>query len=517
MPTNSLNMPGSSRGGSVDFWKFGCGQTISSLGSSFTSFALPLLVFKITGSALNLAIAAAVTFLPYLLFGLLIGAWADRVNRKRLMISSDIASTLLVASIPLLAMFHLFALWWIYIVMFTTSSLAIAFTAAQTAVIPKLVDRNKLLTANGRIQASYSATTIIGPILAGLLTTVMPIQMVLFFDALSFLLSAVSLALIRTDLSVVEREVPTSVGQDIVEGLRYVFGHPVLRTISIMTGLLSFLGSTVETQVVLFATQQLHANNTELGLLFAAGGTGVFVLSLSANSLNKFGSFSKVAMASAILKGLVMALLGLTSWYWTALPLWALSEGLPTLFSINTLSLRQAIVPDYLLGRVQTIARVISWSAIPLGTFIGGVVIDQTHNVALVYTAIGTLNFLISLGFLLSPLGHAERYLAEEKITQELHTLAPSDRNKDLYKEEIMQKLHTLVPSNRRKVLLAQENTQKLHTPVPPDSSDDLYEEEITQKLHAFIPSNKSGAPLQEETTQKLRAIIPSNRSGVLY
>ena len=85
---------------SVDFWKFWTGQTISNLGSSFTDFALPLLIFKLTGSALNLAIASATTFLPYLLFGLPIGAWVDRVDRKRLMIITDLLRALVLASIP---------------------------------------------------------------------------------------------------------------------------------------------------------------------------------------------------------------------------------------------------------------------------------------------------------------------------------------------------------------------------------------------------------------------------------
>jgi len=85
-----------------DFWKYWTGQTISNLGSSITLFALPLLVYKISGSALNLGIASAATFLPYLLFGLILGAWVDRVDRKRMMIGTDIARALIVASIPLL-------------------------------------------------------------------------------------------------------------------------------------------------------------------------------------------------------------------------------------------------------------------------------------------------------------------------------------------------------------------------------------------------------------------------------
>src|SRR5580765_5710976 len=101
-----------------DFWKFWVGQTISNLGASFTQFALPLLVFKLTGSPLNLAITMAVTFLPYLLFGLLIGAWVDRVNRKQVMIWTDILRAFVVGLVPLLARVDQLTVEWIYVVTF---------------------------------------------------------------------------------------------------------------------------------------------------------------------------------------------------------------------------------------------------------------------------------------------------------------------------------------------------------------------------------------------------------------
>src|SRR5438874_462576 len=103
---------------SGEFWKFWTGQTISNLGTSFTMFALPLLVFKLTGSALNLAITTAAEYLPYLLFGLIIGAWVDRVDRKRLMIATDMTRAVVIASIPLLASLNLLSVWWIYVVGF---------------------------------------------------------------------------------------------------------------------------------------------------------------------------------------------------------------------------------------------------------------------------------------------------------------------------------------------------------------------------------------------------------------
>jgi MFS family permease len=122
-----------------DFWKFWTGQTISTLGSSFTGFALPLLIYNLTGSSLNLALTVTATVLPYLLFGLVIGAWVDRVNRKRLMVVTDLARALVIASIPLASFVGLLSVWWIYAVAFLNAALTICFDAANFAAVPSLV------------------------------------------------------------------------------------------------------------------------------------------------------------------------------------------------------------------------------------------------------------------------------------------------------------------------------------------------------------------------------------------
>ena len=219
-----------------DFWKYWTGQTISNLGSSVTLFALPLLVYQMTGSAINLGISGAANFLPYLLFGLVLGAWTDRIDRKRMMIFTDIARALIVATIPLLAVLGALPVWWLYVVGFIHSTLTICFEAGEFAAIPSLVNQDDLVTANGRIQASYSAAQIIGPLLAGLLVFKVPLPMLMLIDALSFLVSSGSLLLIRISFNVKEGEQKekTSIRQDVVEGLRYVLSHPVLRNISMM-------------------------------------------------------------------------------------------------------------------------------------------------------------------------------------------------------------------------------------------------------------------------------------------
>jgi MFS family permease len=408
-----------------DFWKFWTGQTISNLGNSVSFFLFPLLIFTLTGSALNLALMSAITFLPFLLFGLVIGAWVDRVDRKRLMIVVDTMQMLLMLSLPILGMQGRLAVWWVYVVAFLSSTLAIAFDSAQFAAIPCLVETDNLVSANGRIQASYAAATVVGPILAGLLLGLFAISSLFLLDAFSFLVSVCSLLLVRASFNEASApELPAGegtplepgFGQAIVEGLRYVWSHPVLRAISLMMALVNFVGNTVLAQTVLFARQQFGATDTQISWLFAAGSVGTIALSLAAGLLRKRWSFSVIVLGSLALYGAVIFVLAVVRLYWVGMILWALIAGLSILFNINTGSLRQAIVPNHLLGRVMAVAGVLAWSAIPVGTLLGGVAIALLKSVAPVYAAIGLLILGIAIAFAFTPLGRADSYLPTSPV-----------------------------------------------------------------------------------------------------
>jgi MFS family permease len=403
-----------------DFWKFLVGQTVSSLGSSFTLFALPLLVFKLTGSALSLAYVTAAEYLPYLLFGLIIGAGVDRVDRRRLMIFVDTVQALVIFSIPLLAMLDLLSLWWVYAVGFVSSTLWVCFNTAEFAALPSLVSKDDLVAANGRLQASYSAATVAGPLLAGLLMALVPVYTVLVLDAFSFLVSVLCLMLIRSSFNAdgPGRRESGSLRREIGEGLGCVLGHPVLRSVAIMMALVNCVGFTVYAQLVLFAKERLGATDSQVGFLYAAGSVGMITLALAADPLRRRLPFSKVALGTLMLGGVAIVALASTRWYWGALVLWALIWGLVILVQINSNSLWQTIVPDRLLGRVQGVMSVLSWSAIPLGAFVGGVAIEQTQQVALVYGVIGAAIFLIGLLFSFTALGRAEQYLPAQQPTE---------------------------------------------------------------------------------------------------
>jgi MFS family permease len=412
---------------SPDFVKFWAGQTISNLGSSFTQWAVPLLVYQLTHSAVSLGVATAATWLPYLLLGLPIGAWMDRVDRKKAMIALDSINVVVIMSIPIVAELGHLTVWWIYVVTFIQSTIFIAFSAGEFAAIPSLVGTDDLVTANGRIQATYAAAQVTGPLLAGASLSLLPLTWVMAFDAASFGVSAILLSMIRSSFNVKREEDKgaTTIMHDIREGLRYVLSHPVLRNISVMMALINFVGATTYAQLVLFADERLDAGEAKVGILFAAGSAGVVVTGLLAGRLRKRFSFTALAMTSLMLMGLAEMIFAGMRWFWFALPVWAVAQGLGILFNINTGSLRQAIVPNHLLSRVLSIASVLAWSAIPAGALVGGWVITVTGNVALVYGVIGLLTIGIAAFFrFFTALGDAQRYVDERKAEEERQVAA---------------------------------------------------------------------------------------------
>ena len=403
-----------------DFWKFWTGQTISTLGSSFTSFALPLLIFQLTGSSLNLALTVVATVLPYLLFGLIIGAWVDQVNRKRVMVGADLVRALVIASLPLASIQGLLSIWWIYAVAFLNSTLTICFDAANFAAVPSLVRKDDLVTANGQMQAGYSTAKVGGPLLGGVLLLVIPLPRLLLIDTISFLVSAGSLLIITTSFTSTldERQASTSLHHDIVEGLRYVLKHPMLSWITLLLLLVNFILPTSSAQLVLFAKQWFTASDMQVGLLYAGGSLGTVIFALAAGQFRKRWSLGTIALGALMGEGIFTALTPVTHWYWVLLLLWALRGGADVLFIITSYSLAQLAVPHQFLGRIITVIRVLTWSTASLGALLGGLVIERTHDVALVYAVVGLLIFGIPLTFFVTPLGHTERYLPQKESPQ---------------------------------------------------------------------------------------------------
>lgn len=393
-----------------DIGKFWIGQLLSNLGSAFTAFALPLLVYRITGSSIDIALVAAFETVPMLLLGLVIGAVIDRVDRRRLMIATDCVRAGVVASIPVLDLAGILSLWWLYVVAFVNGALWVAFSAAEIAAVRTLVPGSELLAANGRLQAGYHLAQVAGPITAGaVLAANVPLTVTYGVDAATFLASAVSLIMIRKAFSTTPRVAGTSIRSDIVEGLRYTLGHALLRNISLLAVVVNLAGVTVIAQLVFFAKEVLSASDAQVGVLFGAGSIGIAVAVLSAHRIRKYVSFSVATLGAIMMYGVAIMMFAMTRSFWSALVVWTIGAGMPYLYAVQTVSLRQAIVPDHLLGRVITVAQVLAWSANPLGLLVGGWAIAATGRVELVYGAIGAVIFATGCAFWATALGRAGR------------------------------------------------------------------------------------------------------------
>ncbi len=390
------------RGLGRDFWIYFAGQTLSELGGSFTLFALPLLVYKLTHSATNLAITTVADFSPYLLFGVLIGAIVDRADRRRLMLRTDLARGLVIAVLPVIYLAGSLHVWAVYAVGFVQATLGIIFDAGEFAAIPSLVGREDLVAANGRIMATGYAGQVLGPLVAGIAVLTLPVPELFFVDAASFGVSALTLAAIKRSFNAPDEATAPAEGRgrlrsvliDARDGLRFVVSNPVLRTISLMMALINFVGASEWSQLVLFAKRVLSATDTGVSGLYAAGAAGVVVLSLAASRIRRRLSFKLTALGALVVSGLATTAMALIGEYWPALVLWAAASGFGMLFNINTGALRQALVPPELLARVMTVAAVLAWSAIPLGALAGAAIINATGSVGAVYVGTGLLTAL---------------------------------------------------------------------------------------------------------------------------
>jgi len=273
------------------------------------------------------------------------------------------------------------------------------------------------VTANGRVQAGYAIAKVGGPLLGGLLIIAVPLPMLLLIDAFSFLISAVSLMLIATSFNTFSdrKQASASLRQDIFEGLRFVLKHPILSWITLLLLLVNFILPTASAQLVLFAKQWFAASDAQVGLLYACGSLGTVIFSLTAGRFRKRWTLGTIALGALMMEGMFTALTAVTHWYWFLLLLWALRGGADALFIISTYSLAQTTVPNQLFGRVITVIRVLTWSTASIGALLGGIAIERSQQVALVYTVIGLLIFGIALMFYWTPLGHTDRYLTKDE------------------------------------------------------------------------------------------------------
>jgi MFS family permease len=335
--------------------------------------------------------------MPTVLFGLPIGALTDRVDRRRLMVLANVLSALAIASLPLAAALGALTVPLIFLAVFVEATLAIATSAGRFGALPSLVAHTDLVRANGRIQASFAAASILGPLSAGALLVVASLEQLLLIDAASFLVAALAVACIGRPLRV--PRAPTSIKADVVEGVRYVMRDPILRNIAVMMAIVNFIRAPAGAQLVLFAKERYAATDAQVSILFVAAAIGALTFSVAAGRVRDRWPFAISALGALALSGVMYIGLAIASEFWVAVACWGLASGLGVLFNIGTASLRQALVPAALLGRVFTVAFVLTVWTGPLGSLLSGVLLERPTDLRLAYALVGAFTALVPLLF----------------------------------------------------------------------------------------------------------------------
>ena len=409
---------------SQGFRNFWLSRAVSGLGSAVTTVALPVLVFQQSRSPLPVSLVAAAGTLPYLVFGLVAGAVADRVDRRTLMIGTDCLSALCLGSVPVAQALGALTVGQVVVVAFLCSSLSLFFDAGGYGFVPALVGKNRLAEANSALYGAETVVRIIGNGVAGVLIALVHPVGTLTLDALSFAGSALFLRAVANDPARAassgprtgfRRAVPNAparavsspprtsphravpyapapahaatntpapaassgprpgLRESVAEGLRFLAGHPTLRVMTVVGTLQSFSGGAIVGQLVVFADRVLgvHGSDGRIGLLYMAWSAGGIGGSLLLPRLRRrYDAFPLLLLVLPVgaLLGLVVVLS--TDWRiaMVALASWGTAY---LVVLVNTMTYSQEVTPAELQGRVNTTRRMLSSGlGVPLGALV---------------------------------------------------------------------------------------------------------------------------------------------------
>ena len=348
---------------------------VSTYGSLLRSSAMVYVaIFVLHASPAAIGALRVAEMLPAFLVGLIAGAWVDRVRRRPLLVATDLIRAVVLFTVPIAAAIGVLGFGHLFVVAALVSVCGVFFDVAYEAYLPSLVKNEQLVEANSQISAGSSVVEAVSFSTGGWLVQILSAPIAIAIDAVTFLASALLVGRIRAPEDApppLRDEGHSSLLREIVEGLRTVWLQPVLRGLIAASALQYASYGIMGTAIIFYLNQDLGFDPGALGMIFAIGGGAAFVGALLARRISRVG-IGVVMIGTLLLTALGEAFVPLA----TGVNLVAIglligqqlvTDAALTIYEISDVSLRQAITPDHLLGRVNSCARVANFGANLLG------------------------------------------------------------------------------------------------------------------------------------------------------
>jgi MFS family permease len=332
-----------------NFLIFWAGQTFAVLGDAFALVALPLLVLEATGSVARMGQITAVNGAGALLAGLVAGPLVDRLDRRRLMIWCDLGRVVTYGLIPLGWWLLAEPLWLLYVLTFVAAAFAMVFGVGYVTAIANLVDRDRIIEANGRLQTTFALSFVVGPLLAGILFHRFGAGAILLTSC-TYGISAITLAFVRLRRAAAQRQHGASAGH--LAGFRFLWQEPFFRSLTLLFGAFALLSTGTLDLMIFHVKEDLGGTDNTVGLLFGIAAIGSILGGLLAGRLRHHLGFGPIFAGGLILEGLAVAVFGLSEAVLLAGLVAIVFTFAENVRGIATMSTRQELTPDHLLGRV---------------------------------------------------------------------------------------------------------------------------------------------------------------------
>ncbi len=364
-----------------DFMLLWTGQSISEIGSSVTLIALPLTAVVILhATTLQVGLLTAASTISFLLVALPAGLVVDRVAKRGLMIACDVFRMLIIGSVALAALFKVLTIAQLFAVALLAGLATVFFDVAYQSYVPYLVHREGLHDANGKLGATQAFAQVAGPGLGGVLFGLLKAG-AMAVDALSYAVSFVTMLLIkkrepRPARSAEAQPERLRLRKEILAGLAFVVGHPVLRKIAGCTATADLFGQMAAALEIIFLVRVLHVPAADTGLLVAVGSLGGILGGVLSGRLSRWIGSARIIWFSMLVFGAVAIVMPLSEpgWRLVFFPISVASLSFTAVvYNVAQLSYRQLICPPELLGRMNAAIRWIVWGTLPLGGLLGGV------------------------------------------------------------------------------------------------------------------------------------------------